>query len=121
MPASPWFSMEDLAEVMPDFPEAAGPSLITAREGDVWICGPVKIRTVGRAFGPDVARLVGDLLAGRQADLVAELAPAYVDGAVIRWQILTGLDATLEQDGRAFAAVQAERLAEAVSDDAAWA
>lgn len=119
---SPWFSLEELAEVMPDFPaEAAGISLITARVDDVWIFGGRKIRCVPRAHGPDVARLVGTLLAGREDELVAKLAPAYVDAAVLRWQELTGLEAVLEQDGRTFAAVQVERLADLVGDDAAWA
>jgi len=122
MTGSPWFSMEDLAEVMPDFPApAAGISLITARVDDVWICGDFKIRTVGRAFGPDVARALGHAMAGRPDPLVSMLAPAYVDGAVLRWQELTGLEAVLEQDGRTFAAVQADRLADLVGDDAAWA
>lgn len=119
---SPWFSLEELAEVMPDFPAAAGGiSLITAIEGDVWICGDRKIRVVPRAHGPDVARLVGALLAGHHDDLVSSLAPAYLDAAVLRWQELTGLEAVLEQDGRTFAAVQADRLADLVGDDAAWA
>lgn len=119
---SPWFSLEELAEVMPDFPAAAGGiSLITARELDVWICGDRKIRVVARAHGPDVARLVGTLLAGQHDDLVSSLAPAYLDAAVLRWQELTGLEAVLEQDGRTFAAVQADRLADLVGDDAAWA
>ncbi len=38
-----------------------------------------------------------------------ELGPAYVDVAVLRCQAFTGQTATLEGDGRAFAAVAAER------------
>lgn len=38
-----------------------------------------------------------------------ELAPAYVDVAVTRWQNFTGLPATLESDGRTFTEVMAER------------
>ena len=38
-----------------------------------------------------------------------ELAPAYVDVAVRRWQSFTGKQATLEADGRTFDAVAAER------------
>ena len=34
-----------------------------------------------------------------------ELSPAYVDVAVLRWQAFTGLEATLEATGEAFAAV----------------
>ena len=39
-----------------------------------------------------------------------ELEPVYVDVAVRRWQALTGLEATLDGDGRTFAEVEAERL-----------
>lgn len=38
-----------------------------------------------------------------------ELNPAYVDVIVLRWQVLTGLEATLAGDGRSFAAVAAQR------------
>ena len=38
-----------------------------------------------------------------------ELDPAYVDVAVTRWQDFTGETATLDGDGRSFAAVAAER------------
>ncbi|RYD53741.1 MAG: site-specific DNA-methyltransferase [Verrucomicrobiaceae bacterium] len=38
-----------------------------------------------------------------------ELSPAYVDVAVMRWQAFTGQEATLEDDGRSFAEVTAER------------
>jgi DNA modification methylase len=40
-----------------------------------------------------------------------ELSPAYVDVAVTRWQAFTGAAAVLEGDGRAFAEIEAERLA----------
>jgi DNA modification methylase len=42
-----------------------------------------------------------------------ELNPAYVDVAVKRWQEFTGQAATLDGDGRTFAELGAERLAEA--------
>ncbi|WP_394892228.1 site-specific DNA-methyltransferase [Mesorhizobium sp. AaZ16] len=42
-----------------------------------------------------------------------ELNPAYVDVAVKRWQEFTGQAAKLEGDGRTFAELGAERLAEA--------
>ena len=42
-----------------------------------------------------------------------ELNPAYVDVAVKRWQDFTGQQATLEGDGRTFADVSGERVAEA--------
>jgi hypothetical protein len=38
-----------------------------------------------------------------------ELDPRYVDVIVGRWQEFTGKDATLEQDGRSFAQMKAER------------
>lgn len=38
-----------------------------------------------------------------------ELNPVYVDVAVRRWQEFTGKEATLEGDGRTFAAIAAER------------
>lgn len=41
-----------------------------------------------------------------------ELDPAYVDVAVLRWQKLTGKQATLEATGQTFVALAAERSAE---------
>jgi DNA modification methylase len=38
-----------------------------------------------------------------------ELAPQFVDEAILRWQRFTGKEATLASDGRTFAAVAAER------------
>ena len=40
----------------------------------------------------------------------AELSPAYVDVAVLRWQAFTGKAATLDGDGRTFAEIAAERV-----------
>jgi hypothetical protein len=40
-----------------------------------------------------------------------ELTPRYVDVAVLRWQAFTGLQATLEGDGRTFDQIAAERAA----------
>jgi len=39
-----------------------------------------------------------------------ELDPKYVDVVVLRWQALSGKQATLDGDGRTFAEIQAERL-----------
>ncbi|HUA82655.1 MAG TPA: site-specific DNA-methyltransferase [Bryobacteraceae bacterium] len=39
-----------------------------------------------------------------------ELDPKYVDVVILRWQELTGQQATLEADGRTFAQIKAERL-----------
>jgi DNA modification methylase len=38
-----------------------------------------------------------------------ELSPAYTDVIVMRWQNLTGAQATLAGDGRSFTAVTADR------------
>jgi hypothetical protein len=48
-----------------------------------------------------------------------EISPAYVDVAVERWKAETGHDATLDGDGRSFAAVNAERLGETTATEAA--
>lgn len=44
--------------------------------------------------------------------LAIDLLPAYVDIAVLRWQEYAKAEATLEGDGRTFAAIAAERLGE---------
>lgn len=54
------------------------------------------------------------LAAAEIADRVCcgmELDPKYVDVVIARWQKLTGKQATLEADGRAFDLVKAERAA----------
>jgi DNA modification methylase len=51
--------------------------------------------------------------AGR-ACLAIELSPAYVDVSVMRWQNFTGERATLENDGRTFEEIRAERRPTAV-------
>jgi DNA modification methylase len=50
-----------------------------------------------------------------RACFAIEIDPAYVDVAVLRWQAFTGEDATLDQDGRSFAEVAAERRGESVN------
>jgi DNA modification methylase len=40
-----------------------------------------------------------------------ELDPKYVDVVILRWQALTGKEATLDGDGRTFAEVNLERNA----------
>ena len=42
-----------------------------------------------------------------------EISPVYVDVAIRRWEVATGKQATLDDDGRSFAEVSAERLAPA--------
>ena len=41
-----------------------------------------------------------------------EIAPAYVDVAVKRWQAFTGLEAKLDGDGRSFEEIALERAAQ---------
>ena len=41
-----------------------------------------------------------------------EIAPAYVDVAVKRWQAFTGLEAELDGDGRSFEEIALERAAQ---------
>lgn len=58
---------------------------------------------------------------GRQARLI-EIEPQYVDVSVQRWQNFTGLNATLDGDGRTYAAIAQERIqsrpmSEVVSDN----
>jgi DNA modification methylase len=48
-----------------------------------------------------------------------ELSPAYVDVSVRRWQAFVGAEATLEGDGRTFAAIEAARAAPAAGKRAA--
>lgn len=66
------------------------------------------------------AKTVVDLFLGSGSTLIAaervgltcfgmELAPAYIDIAILRWQTFTGREATLEATGMTFAATAAER------------
>jgi len=53
------------------------------------------------------------LIACEQSDRICyglEIAPVYVDVIVLRWQTLTTREATLDGDGRTFAAIARERL-----------
>ena len=50
-----------------------------------------------------------------------EISPAYVNVAVERWQVETGMDAILDGDGRTFAEMTAERLGETPEDEEAAA
>ena len=40
-----------------------------------------------------------------------EISPPFVDVAILRWQKATGLEATLDDDGRTFAEIETERVA----------
>ena len=63
-----------------------------------------------------------DYLRAIAAELVAricyglEIDPRYVDVIVSRWQVLTGNTAVLEQNGRSFDEVRAERTTPAVTE-----
>ncbi|MDN3564602.1 site-specific DNA-methyltransferase [Paeniroseomonas aquatica] len=57
--------------------------------------------------------LIAAEMEGRACHAI-ELAPAYVDVALARWQAFTGLQATLQGTGTTFAALGAQRATEAV-------
>lgn len=59
-------------------------------------------------FSGSGTTIVAGEMTGRRVFAV-ELHPQYVDVAVRRWQSLTGKAATLEGDGRTFAALESER------------
>jgi DNA modification methylase len=52
--------------------------------------------------------IIAAAMTARQA-FACEIAPAYVDVAVRRWQQFTGESALLQGDGRSFDAIAAER------------
>jgi DNA modification methylase len=62
-------------------------------------------------FGGSGSTLMGAEQTSRHAFLM-ELDPAYTDVIVLRWQEATGRKAILEDDGRTFEAVAAERCPE---------
>jgi DNA modification methylase len=64
--------------------------------------------TVLDPFGGSGTTLIASEKAGRQARLI-ELEPKYCDVIVRRWQEFTGREASLDGDGRSFAAIAAER------------
>ena len=59
-------------------------------------------------FSGSGTTIIAGEMTGRRVFAV-ELHPPYVDVAVRRWQALTGKAATLEGDGRTFAALESER------------
>jgi DNA modification methylase len=67
-------------------------------------------------FGGSGTTLIAAERTGRVARLL-ELDPRYVDVIVERWQAETGRDATLDDDGRNFAALKSERLGAAAPDE----
>ncbi len=50
---------------------------------------------------------------GNRRARLAEIDPKYADVIVRRWQEYTGSTATLEGDGRSFAEIASQRVAEA--------
>jgi DNA modification methylase len=60
-------------------------------------------------FSGSGTTIIAAELTGRACRAI-ELSPTYVDVAVRRWQAFAAQDATLEGDGRTFAAVAEERL-----------
>jgi DNA modification methylase len=69
-------------------------------------------QAVYEPFSGSGTTIIAAEMTGRSCHAI-ELNPAYVDVAVKRWQEFTGQAATLEGDGRTFAELGAERLAEA--------
>ena len=63
-------------------------------------------------FSGSGTAIIAAEMTGRACHAV-ELDPLYVDVAVRRWQAFTGDAAVLESDGRPFAAIAEDRLAEA--------
>jgi DNA modification methylase len=59
-------------------------------------------------FSGSGTTIIAGEMTGRKVYAI-ELNPAYVDVAISRWQTFTGLQATLDGDGRTFAAVSSER------------
>jgi DNA modification methylase len=62
-------------------------------------------------FNGSGSTLIAAEMTGRSC-LAIEIDPAYIDVAVLRWQVFTGQAATLEGNGRSFADVAAERRPE---------
>jgi DNA modification methylase len=68
-------------------------------------------QAVYEPFSGSGTTIVAAEMTGRSCFAI-EIDPAYVDVAVLRWQAFTGEDATLDQDGRSFVEVAAERRSE---------
>ena len=69
-------------------------------------------QAVYEPFSGSGTTIIAGEITGRSIHAI-ELDPTYVDVAVKRWQEFTGKQATLEDDGRSFADVSGERVAEA--------
>lgn len=66
-------------------------------------------QAVYEPFSGSGTTIIAAEITGRQCFAV-ELNPAYVDVAVLRWQAFTGKAAHLEEDGRSFTELLAERV-----------
>jgi DNA modification methylase len=72
-------------------------------------------QAVYEPFSGSGTTIIAAEMSGRTCH-AAELSPAYVDVAVLRWQAFTGHVAVLEADGSTYEATAALRAAEATSD-----
>src|SRR6202171_5791318 len=72
-------------------------------------------QAVYEPFSGSGTTIVAAEMTGRSCFAI-EIDPAYVDVALLRWQAFTGEDAKLDQDGRSFAQVAAERASKAPAD-----
>lgn len=76
-------------------------------------------QAVYEPFSGSGTTIVAAEMTGRSCHAI-EISPAYIDVAVKRWQAFTGIEATLESDGRTFSELAANRVAvprEAGADD----
>lgn len=108
----------DVLEIMTDRESVGGVSL-----RKLHTCPkPVALYAALLEAFTDVGQAIYEPFSGSGTTLIAcektgrncravEVTPAYVDVAVKRWQEFTGMQATLEGDGRTFAELSAERLA----------
>jgi hypothetical protein len=65
-------------------------------------------QAVYEPFSGSGTSIIAAEMTGRSC-LAIEIDPVYVDVAIRRWQAFTGREPVLESDGRAFAAIAAER------------
>jgi DNA modification methylase len=71
-------------------------------------------QAVYEPFSGSGTTIIAAEMTGRSCFAI-EVDPAYVDVAVQRWQAFTGQDARLEESGRSFAELSAERQVESAA------
>jgi DNA methylase len=71
-------------------------------------------QAVYEPFSGSGTTIIAAQMTGRVAHAI-EIAPAYIDVAVKRWQAFTGQQATLDGDGRSFDQIAAERVPQAAA------